>query len=101
MISRRHLFIWLYAVSGMAALVYEVAWTRLFALELGHTVPAASTVLAAFMGGLAAGACLAGRFPFGSLRIYAGLEIAIGLAALALPVALSAATPLLAWAYAD
>ena len=43
-------------LSGAAALVYEVAWTRLLTLYLGHGVAAASTVLAAFMGGLAVGA---------------------------------------------
>ena len=47
------LFVGCYAASGTAALIYEVAWTRLFTLELGHTVAASSTVLAAFMGGLA------------------------------------------------
>src|SRR5919108_226 len=56
----RGLFLFLYALSGLAALVYEVAWSRLLALHLGHTVAAVSTVLAAFMGGLAAGAALAG-----------------------------------------
>ena len=56
--SRRQVFTLLYAASGAAALVYEVAWTRLLTLNLGHTVAAASTVLAAFMGGLALGAWL-------------------------------------------
>ena len=55
MAQRRRLFVLLYAASGAAALVYEVTWTRLLTLQLGHTVAAASTVLAAFMGGLALG----------------------------------------------
>src|SRR2546425_980447 len=58
----RRLFAVLYAASGAAALVYEVTWTRLLTLQLGHTVNAASIVLAAFMGGLALGAWLAGRY---------------------------------------
>src|SRR2546422_2458546 len=62
MASRRRLFVLLYACSGAAALVYEVVWTRLLTLQLGHTVAAASTVLAAFMGGLAIGAWIAGRW---------------------------------------
>ena len=57
---RRRVFLLLYAASGAAALVYEVTWTRLLTLQLGHTVAAASTVLAAFMGGLAVGAWFAG-----------------------------------------
>jgi spermidine synthase len=99
--SRRRLFVGLYAASGAAALVYEVTWTRLFALELGHTVAAASTVLAAFMGGLAVGAWIAGLSPRRTLRAYATLEFAIAACALLLPVALGATTPALAWAYAD
>ena len=54
-------FLLLFAVSGAAALIYEVIWTRLLTLYLGHGLAAASAVLAAFMGGLAAGAGAAGR----------------------------------------
>jgi len=95
------LFLVLYAASGAAALVYEVTWTRLLALQLGHTVAAASTVLAAFMGGLALGAWLAGYTSAASLRAYAALELLVAATALLLPVALTSATPALAWAYAD
>src|SRR4029079_15778778 len=112
--SGRRLFILLYAASGAAALVYEVTWTRQLTLQLGHTVAAASTVLAAFMGGLALGAWLAGRVfaapderglayrkaRYG-LRAYAFLELGVAAAALLLPVALAASVPLLARAYAD
>jgi spermidine synthase len=100
MIARR-VFLLLYAASGAAALVYEVAWTRLLTLQLGHTVAAASTVLAAFMGGLALGAWLAGRRAVTTLRAYAVLEIVVAASALLLPVALAASAPALAWAYAD
>ena len=41
------------ALSGFAALVYEVAWTRLLALVLGPTTYAFATMAAAFIGGLA------------------------------------------------
>ncbi len=99
-------FLLVYAFSGAAALVYEVAWTRLLTLSLGHGVAAASTVLAAFMGGLAIGAALAGpasdRATRGrAMRIYAGLEVAIAALALAMPVSLAALEPLLSRAYAD
>src|SRR5437773_4680004 len=96
----RRLFIVLYAASGAAALIYEVAWTRLLTLQMGHTVAAASTVLAAFMGGLALGAWVAGRSG-GGLRVYATLELLIALDAVALPTLLAACVPALAWAYAD
>ena len=111
MYSPRLLFITLYAASGAAGLVYEVAWTRLLTLALGHTVAAASTVLAAFMGGLALGAWLAGRAERrrgadaiatrSRLRMYAALELIVALSAVVLPAVLSASTPLLAWAYHD
>src|SRR5262245_22766630 len=100
--SRRRVFVSLYAASGAAALVYEVAWTRLLTLQLGHTVAAASTVLAAFMGGLATGAWTAGRRSVPEpLRAYAILELFVAATAIALPFALSATVPALAWAYAD
>src|SRR5581483_1780155 len=108
--SRRRSFVGLYTASGAAALVYEVTWTRLFSLQLGHTVAAASTVLAAFMGGLAIGAWLApraigARDPRADARAlrraYATVEILVAMSALLLPFALRAAVPLLAWAYAD
>lgn len=103
---RRGPFLILFAVSGAAALIYEVVWTRLFTLQMGHGIAAASTVLAAFMGGLAAGAAVAGRTggrlsPHHALRVYAGLELTIGVLALLLPVAVRALQPLLAGAYAD
>ena len=103
MIPGRRLFVVLYAASGAAALVYEVTWTRLLTLQLGHTVAAASTVLAAFMGGLALGAWIAGRTfisrddrgaardrPRTGLRTYAVLEIIVAVCALLLPFALAA-----------
>ncbi len=97
-------FLVLFAISGAAALVYEVVWTRLLTLEIGHGVAAASTVLAAFMGGLAAGAAGGGRIgqrlsPRRALRVYAGLEVAIAVMAILLPFALAALRPLLAALY--
>lgn len=97
----RRLFVLLYTASGAAALVYEVTWTRLLTLQLGHTVAAASTVLAAFMGGLAIGSWSAGGVQRPSLRVYAVLEILVAVCALLLPLALGASVPALAWAYAD
>ena len=42
-------------------LIYQVAWVRLLGLAFGVTVFAISTVLAAFMGGLAIGSIVGGR----------------------------------------
>src|SRR5204862_1930746 len=110
--SRRRVFVFLYAASGAAALVYEIAWTRLLTLQMGHTVAAASTVLAAFMGGLALGSWLGGRLESRAmprfsnagaarLRAYAACELIIALVAIVLPAALAAMVPVLSWAYHD
>src|SRR5262249_49746110 len=103
---RSRVFVGLYLLSGAAALLYEVAWLRLLTMTMGHTTGAVGAVLAAFMGGLAIGAWVAGRFadrwePPRALRMYAALEGVIALCALAMPLAISALRPLLAWAYAD
>jgi spermidine synthase len=97
----RRLFFAVYGCSGCAALVYEVVWTRVLTLQMGHTVAAVSTVLAAFMGGLALGAFFGGRAavrmtPRHACVVYAALEIAVAASAIALPLLLAAARPLLA-----
>lgn len=48
-------------LSGAAALFYETLWFRAFSILLGSTVQAASSVLAAFMLGLALGAFILGK----------------------------------------
>src|ERR1035438_9240020 len=42
-------------LSGAAALIYQVLWIKALGLIFGHTAYALATVLAVFMGGLAAG----------------------------------------------
>ena len=49
-------------VSGVAGLIYQVAWTKSLGLVFGHTVYAVATVLAVFMGGLAVGSAVLGRW---------------------------------------
>jgi len=72
--------------SGLSALVYQIVWVRLLGFTFGTTTEAVSTVLAVFFAGLALGN-LAAATRLGSvrrpLRLYALLEIAIGLYALA------------------
>lgn len=100
------LFLVAYTCSGLAGLIYEVSWTRLLTLHIGHTTAAASAVVAAFLGGLAAGAAavgpLASRWsPRDSLKAYVGLELGVVVAAALLPLELSALSPFLRWAYGD
>jgi spermidine synthase len=74
--------------SGFSALVYQVLWLRLLGLVFGVTVHAASTVLAAFMAGLALGSVVAGRLSDRSvvpLKWFGIAEILIGVTALSTP----------------
>lgn len=45
-------------ISGVAGLIYEILWIRMLGLVFGHTVHAITTVLVAFMTGLALGSYL-------------------------------------------
>jgi len=55
-LQKRDLFVLLsFAVSGLAALVYQVTWTRILSLLLGSSVYAFSLILAIFIFGLAVG----------------------------------------------
>ena len=67
-------------LSGCAALVYQILWIRGLALVLGSTTASICTVVAAFMGGLALGSALIGRWVDRHgrlLRLYALLEVGI------------------------
>ena len=68
-------------LSGASALIFETLWFRLAGLALGNSVWATSLVLASFMGGLAVGNGLAGRYGHlirRPVRFYAQLEVLIG-----------------------
>ncbi len=51
-----------FALSGFAALLYQTAWLRQFTLVFGTSELALVSVLAAYMGGLALGSAIAGRY---------------------------------------
>ena len=75
--------------SGATGLIYEVLWARMLGLVFGATTLAVSTVLAAFMGGLALGSALAGRFASRikrPLSAYGWLEIGIAIYAIVVPL---------------
>ena len=86
-----------FLLSGFAALLYETAWTREFAFVFGTSELAVVSVLAAYMGGLAAGAGVAARLAPRVRRpvlVYGLLELGIAASALAVPSAIRAATAL-------
>ena len=79
---RRWVLYFLILASGAAGLIYEVVWARQLTLFLGNTAIANAAVLTAFMAGLALGSWVLGRVADATaspLRLYAILEIAIGL----------------------
>lgn len=81
-------------LSGLAALVYQVLWSRQLALVLGTGTEAVAVVLSSFMAGLGLGSALAARFlssgppstsPLHLRRVYAALEGLIAGAAVLVP----------------
>ncbi|HWI18320.1 MAG TPA: fused MFS/spermidine synthase [Vicinamibacterales bacterium] len=93
MFSRAAVFA-LFYLSGIAGLIYQVLWLRRLSLVFGVTVYAASTVLAAFMAGLALGSALSGRVlrrGMSPLKAFAIAEILIGVTGLLSPFLLDAA----------
>ncbi len=99
----RYLIYSLFLLSGVSGLIYQIVWTRLLMIVFGNTMLATSTVLSAFMGGLAAGSYVLGRYidrkPRRLIQVYAALEAGIGVFALAFPFLIHAVTPLYAHIY--
>jgi spermidine synthase len=78
----------LFFLSGASSLVFETIFTRLLTYTFGNTAHATSTVLAAFLGGLALGAFLFGRWVdrrAPSLWIYGTLELLVGVYCIFIP----------------
>ena len=75
-----------FCVTGIASLIYQVAWTRIFSLLLGSSVYAFSLILTAFILGLGLGTLVFSRI-VGSFRdlkkVFGWLQVGIGLSALA------------------
>jgi spermidine synthase len=89
-------FFWFFFVSGFCSVLCELIWLRLSMAQFGVTTALTSIVLSVFMAGLGAGSWFAGalmrrygdRINFPPLRLYALLELLIGLSALAVPAEL-------------
>jgi spermidine synthase len=90
----------MFLASGCAALIYEVVWLHLLRLVIGASSLSVGIVLASFMGGM-----FAGSFGFAKwvprtrnpLRVYAVLELGIGICGLLMPLVL----PFVRSVYAD
>ncbi|MCX6121783.1 MAG: fused MFS/spermidine synthase [Ignavibacteriales bacterium] len=78
----------LFVVSGALGLIYQIVWFKYLSLFLGNTTYAQTIVLATFMGGLAIGSAWWGRkvdHAEHPLRLYAFLELGIGVYCLLYP----------------
>ncbi|MHC4790404.1 MAG: fused MFS/spermidine synthase [Planctomycetota bacterium] len=85
----RLILLMLFFLSGASALIYQIVWMRMFGFVFGVTIFAISTVLTAFMTGLALGSIYFGRLidkRKNALTVFAFLELGIGLFALAFPL---------------
>jgi len=86
----------LFFASGAAALIFEMAWLRLFVNVFGNTTYSTSAVLAAFMGGLALGGFIFGRKAEGDVDpwvLFGTLEVGAAVGGLAVPFVTLALTP--------
>ena len=89
----------LFAVSGFCGLIYESIWSHYLKLFLGHAAYAQSLVLVVFIGGMAIGAWLAGRYSdriANPLAAYAIAELLVGACGIGFHHVFVAATD---WAY--
>ena len=83
--ARLALLYCLFAVSGFCGLIYESIWAKYVKLFLGHAAYAQTVVLLVFIGGMAIGAWLCGRFAQRIRRpliAYAMAEFVVGLFAI-------------------
>jgi len=84
-----NMLILIYTLSGMAALAYEVLWTRMLSLLFGVSIFGVVVTVSAFMTGLGCGSLLGVRLRCSAstaLRWFAMIEGCIAAYALALPV---------------
>lgn len=82
------LFVYLlFFISGAAALIYEISWTRQIGLLFGHTVHAASIVLASYFSGMAIGYLVGAKWStnISALKGYAVAEFVVAAWAFVIP----------------
>jgi spermidine synthase len=91
----------LFAMSGCAALIYELAWFQLLELVIGSSALSLTILVAGFMGGMCVGSLFFPRLVSRSrdpFRVYGVLEIAIGISGATVLAAMPLATSLQAMA---
>jgi spermidine synthase len=87
--ARRFAILAIFVLSGAAALIDEIVWSRQLVLVFGNTTQAVSAILTGFFGGMALGSVVGGRIADRvrvPLRMYAYLELALVVVVLVTPV---------------
>ena len=85
----RFLILGIFVLSGAAALIDEIVWSRQLVLVFGNTTQAVSAILTGFFGGMAVGSIVGGRIADRvavPLRMYGILELALVVVVLVTPV---------------
>ncbi len=85
------LILLLFIGSGCSALIYEIVWFQLLEFSVGSSAVSLGVLLGTFMGGLCIGSLLFNRMvpaKWHPLRVYATLELGIGILGLVLTLAL-------------
>src|SRR6266852_2170320 len=75
----------LFIGSGCAALIYEIVWFQLLQLAIGSSAVSLGVLLGTYMGGMCLGSIALSKFISSRqhpLRVYAGLELGIGVLAI-------------------
>ncbi len=86
-------FFLFFFLSGYCSVLYELVWLRLSMAQFGVTTAMVSIVLSVFMAGLGLGSWASGRLlhqrggglPFPALRLYALMELLIGVSGIVVP----------------
>jgi predicted membrane-bound spermidine synthase len=89
----RGVFLSLFFVSGFCSVLYELVWLRLSMAQFGVTTAMVSIVLSVFMAGLGLGSWTSGawirqygdRLKIPALRLYALIELFIGVSGIVVP----------------
>ncbi len=99
----REVFLFLFFISGFCSVLYELVWLRLSMAQFGVTTAMVSIVLSVFMAGLGAGSWASGawirkygdRLKIPALRLYALIELLIGVSGILVPYELNLGRSLL------
>jgi len=93
-----NLLLLVFFLSGACSLAYQIIWIRMFGLIFGGTTISMSIVIAVFMGGLAIGSHVIGKYAAkvsNRVRLYGILEVATGVLAAVLFYGIKYLSPLI------